>query len=72
MFYNLSILCQPVQGVEGILEEERQEAVSPGVCPEQVEDSEPGTAEADPGQELELECRLETEFRITNHLHPSQ
>ena len=45
--------------VKGVFEEECQEAVSPGVGPEQVKDAETRTAVADPGQELKLEGGLE-------------
>ena len=45
----------PVQRVEGVAEEERDEAVGPRVGPEDVQDPEAGAAETDDGQELELE-----------------
>ena len=54
----------PVQCVEGVFEEEGQEAISPGVCPEQVKDAETRTAVADPGQELELESGLAVKLAL--------
>lgn len=46
----------PVQRVEGVPEEEGDEAVCPRVGAEDVEDAEAGTAEPDGGEELELEA----------------
>ena len=40
--------------VESIFEEERHEAVSPGVCAEHVKHSQGGTAQTDTSQKLEL------------------
>ena len=41
--------------MESILEEECYETVCPGIRPENVEHTELGTTEPDPGEELELE-----------------
>ena len=41
--------------MERILEEKSYETIGPGVGAEDVEHAELGTAEPDPGQELELE-----------------
>ena len=65
---NSASLPPPVKCVKGVLEEECQEAVSPGVSPEQVEYAETRTAVADPGQELKLERGLE---RKLNSAHSS-
>ena len=61
---DLSGLCSPVKGVEGVFEEERQQTVGPGVCPEQVQHAEAGTRVADPGQELKLERGLAVELAL--------
>ena len=64
----LSTLCvsmsSPVQAVEGILEEESQKTVCPSVGPEEVQHPQPGAAEADPGEELELEGCLAVELAL--------
>lgn len=57
-------LCSPVKGVEGVFEEERQQTVGPGVCPEQVQHAEAGTRVADPGQELKLERGLAVKLAL--------
>ena len=44
-----------MQGVEGVFKKERDEAVRPGVRPENVKDLEVRAGVADPGEELELE-----------------
>ena len=45
-----------MQRVEGVPEEEGDEAVGPRVRPEDVEDAQARTAEPDGGEELELEA----------------
>ena len=44
-----------MQGVEGVFKKERDEAVRPGVRPENVKDLEVRAGVAYPGEELELE-----------------
>ena len=50
-----------MKAVEGVFEEECEEAVGPGVRPEQIERAKLGATEADPSEELELERGLERE-----------
>ena len=50
--------------MEGVPEEERHQAVGPGVGAEDVEDPESGAAEADPGQELELEVGFAVQLAL--------
>ena len=57
-------MSSPVQAVEGILEEESQKTVCPGIGPEEVQHPQPGAAEADPGEELELEGCLAVELAL--------
>ena len=57
-------MSSPVQAVEGILEEESQKAVCPCIGPEEVQHPQPGAAEADPGEELELEGCLAVELAL--------
>ena len=52
-----------VEAVEGIFEEESDQAVSPGVCTEHVKHSQLGTAVTNPGQELKLGRRLGVRLR---------
>ena len=57
-------MSSPVQAVEGILEEQRQKAVCPSIGPEEVQHPQPGAAEADPGEKLELEGGLAVELAL--------
>ena len=43
-----------VKAVEGVFEEESDQAVCPGVCTEHIKHSQLGTAVTNPGQELKL------------------
>ena len=54
-----------MKAVEGVFEEECEEAVGPGVRPKQIERAQLRAAEADPSEELELERGLERkEWRV--------
>ena len=53
-----------VQTVECVSEEEGHETIRPGVRAKYVQDPEPGTSEADPGQQLKLEIGLGVELAL--------
>ena len=50
--------------MEGVLEEECNKAVRPGVCSEHVKDPQLGTAEPNTGQELKLEVGLAVQLAL--------
>jgi hypothetical protein len=50
--------------MKGVSEEECYEAVCPGIRAKHVEDPQLGTAEPDPGQELELEVGLTVQLAL--------
>ncbi len=50
--------------MKGILEEESDETICPGVRPEHVKDTQLGTAEPDPGQKFKLEVGLAVQLAL--------